>query len=145
LQDDLVDIVDFSILASGFNTAVPVDHNVGADATGDGQQATADFVAIQQSFLQVSDAADACPIAVSGGSFGDGGVTQRRPMHRIPIRNLSFSTARAADLNDDGVVDLKDIREFAWEYNLPLLPEFSDKLDRIDEIEHSKRARATRR
>ncbi|MFQ5461083.1 MAG: hypothetical protein ACE5E5_00480, partial [Phycisphaerae bacterium] len=55
LQDGLVDITDFSILASVYNTPAPANHNVGADATGDGMQATADFVAIQQGFLQVSN------------------------------------------------------------------------------------------
>ncbi|MFQ5461082.1 MAG: hypothetical protein ACE5E5_00475 [Phycisphaerae bacterium] len=47
-------------------------------------------------------------------------------------------------------MDVKDIREFAWEYNLPLLPEFSDKLDSIEAEEeiaqqNIKRTRSVRR
>ncbi|MFQ5461501.1 MAG: hypothetical protein ACE5E5_02630, partial [Phycisphaerae bacterium] len=143
-QDDLVDIVDFSILASSFDTTIDRTSSLGADATGDGVQGTADFTVLQVNFLKVSDSADGCGTRFAGDPFGDGAAT-RRPIYRIPDRNLSSSTARAADINQDGVVDVWDIRAFARRHDLRILPEFSDKLDLIEESEHGKRGRASRR
>ena len=50
----------------------------------------------------------------------------------VPVRDLGFVGAESADLTGDGIVDSRDIREFAKRHDLPLLPEFSQKLDRLD-------------
>jgi hypothetical protein len=75
-QDNLVDIVDFSILASRWNEEVGVDPgeefetvcagdtaaecSYGADATGDGIQDTSDFTAIKVNFFALGDEPHAC-------------------------------------------------------------------------------------
>ncbi|HUN81240.1 MAG TPA: lamin tail domain-containing protein, partial [Phycisphaerae bacterium] len=67
-QDNLVDILDFAILAARWNTMVsdcvsglPADCSYGADINGDGAQDTADFVAIQMNFFKTGDDMPACP------------------------------------------------------------------------------------
>ena len=52
------------------------------------------------------------------------------------------TNAWRADLNDDGMVDVEDIREFAFRNDLVLLPAFEGKLR---ELEALKRYRNRRR
>jgi len=72
-QDNLVDIVDFSILATRWEQAVgavhdavvcaeadPAECSYGADATGDGIQSTADFTAVRVNFFAIGDPPPAC-------------------------------------------------------------------------------------
>jgi hypothetical protein len=150
-QDNLVDITDFSILASNFNVPINPDLSTGADATGDGVQATADFTAIQVNFLTVGDAVDACSTgAVMLGDrrvgitrFDGRTVLNNRmvPRSAVAVDRLQIVGAERADLNGDGVVDAADIRAFAFDHNLPLLPTF----DRLLQALESNKPRRTRR
>jgi len=145
-QDNLVDITDFSILAANFNLPIDADQSSGADATGDGVRATADFTAIQVNFLTVGDPVHACGGAAGLASIGvvDGGVggLQAIPLERVSVDRLMAPNAWRADLNGDGVVDAEDIREFAFRHDLVLLPAFERKLR---ELEAVKRYRDRRR
>jgi hypothetical protein len=148
-QDNVVDITDFSILATRWNQTVSADSSTGADANGDGVQATADFTAIQVNFLRIGDATASC---VSGVQSRGSSLSGRRltstpveeelyPRSTIGVDELWMIDARAADVNDDGVVDVSDIRAFARRHDLPLLPEFEDL---ADEREYPKPHRSRR-
>lgn len=113
--------------------------STGADATGDGVQATADFSAIQVNFFKVGEPLDACP--ADGGlqranppDLSGPGLEKARPVSRlsVPVDDLTFENAYLADMNGDGVVDGRDIRAFAQWHGLELLPEFSAKLERFE-------------
>lgn len=141
-QDNLVDITDFSILASRWNVAIDPTLSTGADATGDGLQATADFTTIQANFFALGENADACVLGLVDGGSG-GGLTRgvptpvdlvTRPMARISakVQDLGFTGAERADLNADGVVDAADIRMFAQQNGLRLTAEFAQTLDKMD-------------
>ncbi len=145
-QDNLVDITDFSILASNFNDPIDPNLSTGADATGDGLQGMADFTAIQVNFFVAGDGVDAC---ANLGVFGDNRVrdigsdaalvptsvgTRALPLSRIAVDRLPILGAEKADLNADGVVDARDIRAFARLYNLPLLPKFDRTLNRLERV-----------
>ena len=129
-QDNLVDIVDFSILAGEWNVPITATDSIGADATADGFQGLGDFTAIQVNFLTVGDPVDAC--AVSAGTTRitriGSTVLQPAPLLRIPVQAVPTTGGRSADLNADGWVDAADILEFALQQNLLLLPEFEEKL-----------------
>jgi hypothetical protein len=144
-QDNLVDITDFSILASVWNQPIDANLTTGADATGDGVQNTADFTAIQVNFFALGEADDACGgAAVAGGGLqslggddvevviGTGEQTERLARASVPVQNLEFAGAEKADLTGDGVVDTHDIRAFARRHGLQLLPEFNKKLAKIE-------------
>lgn len=130
-QDQVVDITDFSILASAWGTATDANASTGADVTGDGIQDTADFTAIQVNYFKVNDAADGCPAAASGrADFVDAYRRKAVGRERIPVEALRIANARRADLNGDGVVDVSDIRAFARRYRLPLLSKFRGEQER---------------
>jgi hypothetical protein len=143
-QDDLTDIVDFSILASRWETPVsdcatgdPEDCSLGADVTGDGLQNTADFQVIQFYFFNTSDADPSCGGSApapgdppSGGSLS--GFAGARSSVRVEDLPLDPSDAARADVTGDGVVDTRDIRAFARRHKLRLLPEFEAKLSRLE-------------
>jgi len=143
-QDNLVEITDFSILASRWNVAIDPTLATGADATGDGLQGTADFTAIQSNFLILGDAADGCPLALSK-SPGDRTRLLRGPSEwdrlvrlgatHIRTNHLRIPNASRADLNDDGIVDVEDIRLFARRNALPLDPAFDHKLKMVERAE----------
>jgi len=143
-QDNLVDITDFSILGGNFMLPIDPDLSTGADATGDGVQGTADFTAIQVNFLTAGDPADACggaSVAYIGG-LGRGFTTYGPiPVDRVHVATLTAPNAWRADLNEDGVVDVSDIREFALENGLMLLPEFEQKLRDLEDVKHYRRNR----
>lgn len=86
-QDGLVDIVDFSILATEWGTAIDPNSSQGADATGDGLQDTADFTAIQMNYFNVGDPANGC---------GQGGANALVPPMRVPA--LAASAVANIDL-----------------------------------------------
>ncbi|MCK4660632.1 MAG: hypothetical protein KAV82_14010 [Phycisphaerae bacterium] len=130
-QDNLVDITDFSILASNWETAIGADQSTGGDATGDGYHDGDDFALIQPNFFEVGDAVDDCgrvgrvpPAAVVAN------VVSRTPRAGISVSELSLTVAHAerADLDGNGVVDARDIRAFAHRHNLPLQPAFETRL-----------------
>ncbi len=126
-QDNLVDITDFSILSIEWNQ--PVDPNLGflADATGDGVQNVADFTAIQANFAEVGDLVDGC------AKLGyPSPMDLARPQFRVNVGDLPMPDAYLADENNDGVVDVRDIRRFAARNGLPLLPAFKAKLDLLE-------------
>ncbi len=143
-QDGLIDIVDFAVLASRWNSLVtdcpsgaPADCARGADATGDGIQDTVDFTAIQLNFGAVGDPADGCPppvlVSPSGRPTGGGGVlTGAGKLPRLAIRTsdlaISSRSAATADLNGDGQIDAADVRLFAQRNRITLRPEFERKL-----------------
>jgi len=123
--------------------------STGADATGDGLQGLADFTAVQSNFFSLGDAPNGCPLLVSGRRVGDrlGNARRtlaalvRRGSSRIPTAHLAVRSARRADINKDGVIDVRDVRLFARRYDLRLTPAFEKKLDRIEREE----ARSMRR
>lgn len=142
-QDGLIDIVDFAILASRWNslvsdcpTGAPADCARGADATGDGVQGTADFTAVQLNFGAFSDPPDGCPPPVfvaSGDRPAGGGVlTGVSKLARTSIRSADIAvgarSAASADLNGDGLIDAADVRIFAQRNRITLRPEFARKL-----------------
>ena len=133
-QDNFVDITDFSILAARWNDPVDASSALGADATGDGVQASADFAAIQVNFLSIGDAIDGCPagaterfddpVAVAHLDPADQ-ITRATPRLTLPVAELAAwggSNSHRADLNRDGVVDVRDLRAFALRYGLPINP-----------------------
>ncbi|MCK4659564.1 MAG: hypothetical protein KAV82_08595, partial [Phycisphaerae bacterium] len=135
-QDNLVDITDFSILASNWETAIGADESIGGDATGDGYHNTGDFALIQPNFLEMGDAADGCrrvgrvsPAALQVG------VVSRTPRASISVSELSLTMAHAdrADLDGNGVIDARDIRAFAHRHSLRLQPAFEAKLLELEE------------
>lgn len=151
-QDNLVDIVDFSILASRWGSFVsdcgvgpnPQNCSLGADSSGDGIQDLADFNVIQINYFATGDATSNCPppfksikhrTATSVAlDFLVGEHQVRSAKTSIRVSDLALlmprgvTDAMSADVNSDGVVDGQDIRDFALVNNLPLLPEFNDKL-----------------
>ncbi|MCH7871598.1 MAG: hypothetical protein IID33_07840 [Planctomycetes bacterium] len=144
LQDGIVDIVDFSQLAANFNLLILASLSTGTDATGDGVQGLADFVAIQVNFFKFSEPENTCLSRINEFDIGTIGIIEvadsgelvsvqpivkvAAPLVSIAVRNLPFVGAARADLNGDGIVDARDIRAFARRYGLPLLPEFEQKL-----------------
>jgi hypothetical protein len=136
-QDNLVDITDFSILASRWNQTIDRNLGTGADATGDGAQNTADFTAIQVNFFDVGEEAEGCPKVATDDDDGlrtpeAEPVPVVTPRSSVPVSSLGFASANKADLNGDGMIDTKDIRAFARQNGLTLLPEFSEKLDKLE-------------
>ena len=147
-QDNLDDITDFSILASRWNDAINPDFSVGADVTGNGVQDLGDFTAMQANFFVVGEATDQCTL-----SMVDGGLQpveaelvpvirqlQAMPRSSIAVDTLAFPDAHRADINGDGVVDTRDIRAFARQHRLELLPEFRRTLDKLE----ARKTRGTR-
>ena len=145
-QDNLVDIVDFSILATRWNDPISANSTTGADATGNGFQDTADFTAIQVNYFTIGEGADGCGTVAHDGST-DGVVradptpvsSEGRPLRSsLPVSGLGGDDGNRADLNQDGVVDGSDILEFARNHNLRLLPEFKAKLTKIERASRPK-------
>ncbi len=73
-QDDLVDITDFSILASQWNQPIDAGESAGGDATGDGVQDTADYSTLQVNAFTRSEGVDGC-----AGGRSDEGPSGRHP------------------------------------------------------------------
>ncbi len=132
-QDDLIDITDFAILSSRWGLPVSdcgggnaQDCSLGADTTGDGVQETADFNAIQLNFFEPGDTVDGCPQILIGG----------KPTGKVfrPVAELDTRVANvaAADVNGDSIIDAADIRAFARQHRLQLLPAFEAKLQRLE-------------
>jgi hypothetical protein len=60
---------------------------------------------------------------------------------RVPTTHMPIPHACDADINDDGVIDARDIRAFAEIHNLPLLSEFDELLSRLECVERSESRR----
>ncbi len=144
-QDNLVDILDFSIIASRWNDLIDPNLGEGGDVTGDGIQGLADFTAMQANFFVVGDADDSCGAARPGSDDSTDlqitrytGSSTRRMLRRarssISVDSLPILGAWRADVTGDGIVDVDDIRAFAARNGLPLLPEFQLKLLRLDAV-----------
>ncbi len=149
-QDNLVDITDFSILASSWESGIDAGAGVGGDATGDGYHDADDFALIQPNFLLFGDDVDGCdrvgrvppamfvgrvpPAAMAPASPPVRSVISRAPRAGIPVSELSLTVAYAerADLDGNGIVDVRDIRAFAERYDLPLLPQFETRLVELE-------------
>ncbi|MCK4658363.1 MAG: thrombospondin type 3 repeat-containing protein [Phycisphaerae bacterium] len=135
-QDNLVDITDFSILASNWETAIGADVSIGGDATGDGYHDGDDFALIQPNFFEVGDTVNGCGRVgrVSPAALHVD-VVSRTPRAGISVSELSLTVAYAerADVDGNGVIDARDIRAFARRHNLPLQPAFEAKLLELEE------------
>lgn len=149
-QDNLVDVLDFAILAGRWGTTVgdcvsglPANCGLGADVNGDGVQETADFQAIQINFLKIGDGPHACSVLVPAqpkrqplaGASGDPTVISElpdaltAPQSSISIQSSVLrSVSSNADVDGNGLIDLKDIREFARQRGIPLLAEFEQRI-----------------
>lgn len=145
-QDDIVDIIDFAILAARFNTIVsdcvtgsPADCSFGADMNGDGQQGTVDFTALQINFFKLSDALQDCApssplpgrkpgrfneaeVNAQSSPLVDGLRPPRSSISTVELRSL-VPAADTADLTGDGVVDVRDMVSFAQRHGLPVTPD----------------------
>lgn len=144
-QDDIVDILDFAILAARFNTTVSdcmtgaaAHCSMGADVNGDGQQGTVDFTALQINFFMVSDPLQGCVASAPTPGRKPGGFTEAnqtahsgQPVDGLRSPRGSISTvelkafvpaADAADLTGDGVVDARDVVSFAQRHGLRVTP-----------------------
>jgi hypothetical protein len=139
-KDNFVDITDFSILAAAFNLPIDPASSIGADATGDGVQGTADFTAIQVNFFSIGDAPDDCVAGqIAANTWCNTAETATAwatptfygPRVSIEVTDFAPLHVSMGDLNGDGFVDPADIRAFAKRYRLKLLPEFEDKLERL--------------
>ena len=140
-QDNLVDITDFSILASSWETIIDADESVGGDATGDGYHDADDFALIQPNFFQTGEGIDGCsrvgrvpPATVAPASPPVADIVSRTPRASIELSELRLTVAYAerADLDGNGVVDVRDIRAFAERHDLPLSPEFEARLTELE-------------
>lgn len=110
-NDNLVDILDFGVFAGQYGTAYPGYRawpNRDADISGDGQVETADFTYIQTHFLNRGK-------ALCGGA-PDAAAGLADPKSSIRLRDLSriigAQAAYAADVNKDGIIDLRDVELF---------------------------------
>ena len=122
VQDDLVDVLDFAILATRWEQ--PGDP---ADATGNGFQDGWDFAAIQSNFFEVGDSVDGC----GSRALGFGGGLAEGPRAAIAVADLALDDADLADRNGDGVVDCDDIYIFAEQHGLEILPSFELKVEQL--------------
>ena len=137
-QDNLVDITDFSILASSWETTIDADESTGGDATGDGYHDADDFALIQPNFFQWGEDVDGCGRLLGGKRPVPGmelTTAESAPRASIDVSELSLIVpdARRADLDGNGVVDARDIRAFARRHNLSLQPVFEAKLAELEE------------
>ncbi|MBE7507677.1 MAG: CotH kinase family protein [Planctomycetia bacterium] len=160
-QDNLIDILDYAILAARWNTMVtdcpiglPADCGFGADVNGDGQQGTIDFTALQINFFLAGDSAADCPPPTPPPSTGpkggtpiaDAGVASEpiRPRGPSAVRTgkRSLSVAEAvrlnprlgvADQDSDGMIDAKDVRAFAEKHGIVMPREAWDRLSDADQ------------
>jgi hypothetical protein len=121
--------------------------------TGDGDQDTADFTALQIYFFQLSDPQDGCPAFAPPGKPGRGPLSQAdlkstsnktplaipRGLGRIGTSRLHAMDASlgSADQNGDGIVDTRDIREFSRQHGIAILPAFELKLRSMEAAEES--------
>lgn len=110
-NDNLVDILDFGVFAGQYGTAYPGYRawpNRDADISADGQVQSADFTYIQTHFLGRGE-------ALCGGA-ADAAAGLAEPVTTIRLRDLSriigAKAAYAADVNKDGIIDLKDVELF---------------------------------
>ncbi len=124
-QDNAVDVVDFSILASRWNTTIDPNDSMGADATGDGVQDTADFTVVQINYFQRGDEVGGCSGLRRTPNLPRTSISVAEAKKRIP-------NAAKADLTGDGVIDVKDIRAFAKRENLRLPRDFEQRVKRLE-------------
>lgn len=153
-KDNLVDVVDFSILASRFNQAISASASDGADATGNGLQNTGDFTAIQSNFFLVGESIDGCPLLLYDDPYdtgrGEGWIqeVERVDLQDAPVALSSIAVDRRnfpetfyADIDGDGVVDARDIRLFAAKHRIRLEPGFERTLRQLERADRGGRGR----
>ncbi len=141
IQDNVIDIVDFSVLSvSWLSPVADCDLNpaiadpecsLGADATGDGIQSLPDFSALLINFFTLGDPHDACSLGIRGG--GELDEAEKVNAISVSLQDLPRELF-GADLNRDGVVDVKDMREFARRRQIELSPKARTKLDEIERL-----------
>jgi hypothetical protein len=158
-QDNLCDIVDFSILASRFNDPIDATLSTGADVTGNGIQDMADFTALQVNFFKLGETTDGCPGAAASESLFGAMLDAIRVAIPVPLpplepapklrhsvavddlaKELDFPEAEWADINRDGVIDTMDMLEFAIVHEVDVLPEFVEVLRKLDRAPREGRA-----
>ncbi len=135
-QDNLVDITDFSILASSWETMIDADESTGGDATGNGYHNAGDFALIQPNFLMFGEELDGCRhVGRVPPAASEDGVVSRALRTSIDVSELCLRVpdAQHADLDGNGVVDARDIRAFAKRHNLSLQPAFDARLAELEE------------
>jgi len=118
-DDTFIDILDFGIFSSQFNTSPGKDTTCAdagphADISGDGVVNNLDFSFIQLNFLKFHEA-NCCgqPLRMADG--GEAGQADDGPVTSITVRELrqrGLSHLAAGDLNRDGVLDEQDIAAF---------------------------------
>jgi len=145
-QDNLVDIVDFSILAANWETPVDPDESMYGDADGSGMHNSNDFAIIQPNFFVIGDAENGCTkLGLPGGGITLVDAVVAKSRVSVSELGLTVVNAHRADINGDGVIDTKDIRAFAERHGLYMQPEFEAKLSRIEATEVENRAAPSRR
>ncbi len=127
-QDNLVDIVDFTILSVAWLAPVDPNSSLGADINGDGNQASADFTAVLINFFESGDVDITCPEPLNGDGKG--------PRLSVRVDSLDLKDADYADMNDDGVIDVRDIRALTEEFNMKLGPVAEQKLRDMEDLYH---------
>ncbi|MCC6485783.1 MAG: HYR domain-containing protein [Armatimonadetes bacterium] len=105
-NDNAVDIADFGVFAGQFGQALPPAscgfNGYQSDISGNGTVGSDDFSYIMVHFLQ----------------FGDD-APGKAALASLPVRTLvahGIPNARAADLNNDGIVNATDVQLFAQKY-----------------------------
>ncbi|MFQ5414538.1 MAG: hypothetical protein ACE5E6_08780, partial [Phycisphaerae bacterium] len=125
-DNDFIDIVDFGIFHSLIGTTIAVTDCATppfhADINGDGLVNSFDFTFISQNFF---DTAEANCCAVPPNPIVDPNE-DRVPRRSITLRELTargLGHLRVADLNNDGVLDERDMNIAARQYKAGTTPE----------------------
>ena len=116
--DNFVDVLDFSILATHFNTT-----NTQADVDGNGLTDSPDFSAIVANFFVHGDYKATCNSTEP--------LTGTRPQRSVSVGSLAPAVSWASDLNGDGVVNTTDIKAFAKVHGLTIPRDAHRSLQRM--------------
>lgn len=117
-DDNVVDIIDFVILvlAGQLDPSSPCDAPLHADINGDGLASSLDFSFVLVHFL--GEGTDDCQVsAPCGGTTASPARRAHAPRTSVTLRELAAlglgKAGEAADRNDDGIVDLTDLAQWA--------------------------------
>jgi len=119
-QDNVVDIVDYAIVASLWGETADPNSVYGGDIDGDGTCGEADLAITLKNQRASGDPAEVNP---NGGAV-DRSVsrTQRDATggrRRVAVSSLPLANVARADVNGDGVLDDRDVRAFVRKYVSP--------------------------